>query len=180
MDTKTGYFVSLLAILAGSSLSVSAAADGLQNLGFESGLSGWQVTENADAVLVVGSEGPSDSPVYADKRITVDPFIGESMLRLGTFKEISQNQQRGGNSVSQTFSSHSDTLLFSVRLFSWEHRGDDRFSFNLRDASGSSYPVTDENGGPLVITMPDRTTRSCSQTPCEMDIDVGKRNRFLD
>src|SRR3990170_2199586 len=70
-----------------------ASPGGLLNPGFEAGLASWTVQSSPDAVTVVGAEGPAQFPTYADMGdVTVTPFKGTRMLRLGTPKRISESQ----------------------------------------------------------------------------------------
>lgn len=162
-----------------SLLSSIVHAD-IGNPGFENGLTSWSEDSSADIVTVVGSEGSENATVYADFGIDVTPYIGDSALRLGSVMNINEHHNRGDNTVSQTFPSTSDTALFSFRIFSWEHRGDDIFSFDLRDANGNSgFALSDQDGNPLSIQIGNGPAKTCPVTPCEISIDVGKRGNFL-
>jgi hypothetical protein len=191
MSTRKRFFVLLSAVFL--PLNVVFAETGvLHNPGFESGLQNWSVgvdsqadavvasgTEGdpqVDEVVVTGTEGAADSSTYADLGIVVDPYIGSQMLRLGGPKQINENQNSGANTVSQQFASTQENLTFSFRLFSWEHRGDDIFRFDVRDVTGKSFSLST----PLTITFPRGPSQTCSATPCEFSIDVGKRGDFLD
>ncbi len=169
------YLVVALGFLTGTLSVFAAQASGLENPGFEDGLVKWDVTA-ADEVMAVGEEGPAETSTYADAEppITVTPR-GEKMARLGGYKQISESQNRGSNSISQTFFSESESIAFQVRLFSWEHRGDDTFRFDLRDADGTVFEVQG-----LTITPPRGNAKACTKTPCVFPIDVGKRGDFLD
>ncbi|MBI4297285.1 MAG: PKD domain-containing protein, partial [Chloroflexi bacterium] len=186
-----GVALLLMSILSFGGPATSAAATGpLQNPGFEGGVNPttgaplyWTVVSAPDAVKVVGTEGPADFPTYADANngdiagdITVSPYKGDLMLRLGSPKRIAESQNTGRNTVSQTFTPSRDTLKFSFRLFSWESRGRDVFSFNLTKANRSSVGTL----VPFNITMPSGTTVGCSALPCQFTIDVGKQGQFLD
>jgi PKD repeat protein len=162
-----------------------ASPGGLANPGFEDGLDPWVIQSAADAATVVGQEGPADFQTYADQGITVSPFLGDLMLRLGSPKRIAEKQEWGASAVFQTFTSDRDTLRFAFRLFSWEHRGDDVFRFELEDnvTGRTVFPVRDPDdpaGGPIKVTLGGSVLFSCSQTPCERAINVGKRGDFLD
>ncbi|MDH5424698.1 MAG: PKD domain-containing protein, partial [Gammaproteobacteria bacterium] len=161
------------------SLSQSLYASGLVNSGFESGLSAWDVTQS-DSVIVTSQDGPADSSTYDDMNITVLPYKNQHMLRLGSPKAVSEKQPSGLNSVAQHFYSVRDHILLSFRLFSWEHRGYDHFTIKLTGPSVESATISDEQGNPLVFTMPDGQVMTCSQLPCDIVIDVGKRGQFLD
>src|SRR3990170_3466963 len=85
-----------------------ASPGGLVNPGFEDGVlngspSGWTVVQPVpDAVKVVGTEGPSQFPAYADMgNVTVAPFKGTLMLRLGSPKRLAESQNRNPNLVRQ-------------------------------------------------------------------------------
>ncbi len=156
-------------------------ADGLDNPGFESGIAPWIVSSEADSVTVVGTEGAEDSPTYADHNITVVPFIGEQMLRLGSPKQKREKQEVGANTVTQTFASTSDVHIFAFRLFSWDHRQDDVLRFDISGAAGASIVVTDaESGGDLEVRTGVTSTRTCFTIPCEIEVGDGKRDEFLD
>jgi hypothetical protein len=165
------------------------------NPGFEDDTIGQQPasppwdTQATDSVVVVAAEGPGDFPVYTDEGITVSPYRGEQAVRLGTPKRVSEKQNSGPNRVYQTFPSTSDKLRFSFYLMSFEHRGDDTVIFSVKAGSDAgvelSLPIyevlTDSSTVPLSIENPPRgQSVSCSMTPCELTIDVGKRTDFLD
>jgi PKD repeat protein len=159
------------------------AVGGLQNAGFEAGIlngppQSWLVTQPVpDAAIVVGAEGPSAFGTYADMGgITVSPYRGNLMLRLGTPKRSAESQARGTNIVSQTFTASDATLRFSFRLFSWETRDRDIFEFDLKQGTTSVGTLA----APLVIDMPGGAPRSCSALPCRITMDVGSRGEFLD
>jgi hypothetical protein len=160
-----------------------ASDDGLQNLGFEQNFLYWDKGPVADAAVVVDSEGPADFQTYANKNITVDPYQGSYMLRLGTPKSLSQNQNRGENTVKQKFTPDGTSILFSFRLFSWEERGYDSFMFDVQDASGTSVNLPVRNPGtedePVTITIRGSPIY-ISQLPFKTSIDVGKQGDFLD
>src|SRR5262245_31857806 len=95
-------------------IGISASA-AITNIGFEDGAigatpPGWTLGPVVDAALVVGTEGPSNFPVYADKNITVAPFKGAKALRIGTPKRFAESQTRGTNRASQTFVPQSSDL----------------------------------------------------------------------
>src|SRR3990170_365317 len=144
-------------LASGDGLLTLASPGGLQNPGFEDGLDPWVIQSAPDVVSVVDQEGPADFQMYADRRITVEPYRGRLMLRLGSPKRLAESQKVGANTVRQTFVSDRSSLEFAFRLFSWEHRGSDVFAFDLRDQSGKVPPnlvVSDmDTGGPLVVTM---------------------------
>lgn len=169
-------------ILVAASLSLaesrpSAAAGGLQNPGFESGLSSWSVSA-ADVGLVVGSESSAQCATYADMgNITVQPYNGAKALRLGACKKINESQNKGLNKATQTFTATNE-LKFAFRLFSWESRGNDRFSFDLKSGNTSvgslaasiTVPMAGVAGG----------ARTCSGAlPCAFSIDAGNQGNYL-
>ncbi len=171
--------------LHGGSPAAVATSGSLQNPGFEDGLLYWTVVEPIpDAVAVVGPEGPNEFPTYADMgNITVSPYKGDYMLRLGNPKSISEKQASGENTVYQLFTSNRSNLKFSFRLFSWEPRNCDLFSFDLQYAesleSVEEAAIRMVDDSPFVIDMPDGS-QECEILPCRFTIDVGKRGQYLD
>ena len=164
------------------------AGSGLQNPGFESGLTPWTASEPvAGSVLVVGTEDGATSPTYSDMGITISPFTGNQMLRTGTPKNISEKQVRGTYSASQTFVAESDSLHLAFWLLSWEHRGDDRFRLNLTSNGQAGYSVSlggPRSNGSLLLDRngaisESGTAVSACTTPCEFPIDAGKRGKFV-
>jgi PKD repeat protein len=170
-------------VLLATNVVVDATGPGLQNPGFEDGtLDGapqsWTVNAAPDAAAVVDSEGPGEFPTYgAMGNVTVSPFKGDLMLRLGVPREINANQPSGLNTVSQEFSSHTGNLRFAFRLFSWDHRGDDHFSFNLTD---SGAPVGDLAVPITVHNQNGDVAGSCAGVPCVINPDVGSQNDYVD
>ena len=131
-------------------VSASESPGPLTNLGFENGLTEWKTISKADYVGVTGTEDSTTYETYVDMGVeSVPPYRGLSMLRLGKPKTGSEKQQRGDNTVEQTFIPDSDSLIFFFRLFSWEHRGDDTLAFDLTDEDGISVGTID----PVVIQM---------------------------
>ena len=183
----TGLSLSTVLLIVGGitpPLAIANDQGPLTNLGFESGsTSPWAVDE-ADSVSVItttetatATTTTSTTETFAkdkDTSIAVSPYLGNSMLRMGSPKKISEKQIRGTNKVTQKFDSDGNKILISFRLFSWEHRGDDTFRLDLKDATGKGFPISGFN-----LTMPGGATTSCSQTPCDVTIDVGKRGEFL-
>lgn len=177
-----------------SSLVGASTAGGLLNAGFEEGILGgypvdWNVPGASDTVKVVGPEGPDQFPAYTvmlDEGEVVEPYRGDLMLRLGSPKGIAESQPVGQNTVRQTFVADRDTLLFSFRLFSWEFRGQDVFSFDLTMIDPSTKkPVSVgqvtaiDGSSPLLVTMPDGTNLNLSTKPRTWSLDVGKRGQYL-
>ncbi|MBI4340271.1 MAG: hypothetical protein HY680_10040, partial [Chloroflexi bacterium] len=172
-------------LLAAPASGILALSGGLLNPGFEEGqLDGppqhWVVgppSPAPDAALVVDSEGSSEFATYGDMGgVTVSPYKGVLMLRLGTPKRLAESQNRGDNTVSQSFVAQRDSLKFAFRLFSWEFRGYDLFKFNLTRQDGSPAGTLSQ---PLEITMPDGAIVRCTALPCQLKVDVGKRGQYL-
>ena len=199
MDPKKLAFarIALVILLLGSVVAFgtsqtgyASVGGGLANPGFEDGLKlPWTVGTAPDRVVVVGAQGSSQFPVYAPlTETTVQPWQGSKMVGLGTPKLSCESQETGQNSVEQTFAPADDTLYFAFRLFSWEYRGSDLFSFDLkarRAGKGNGWQdsvgtVTDLNGGPLIITMRDGKTVNLSTQPRRWTLDVGNQGDFLD
>ena len=153
------------------------------NTDFETDLPGsppadWQV-QTVDAVTVIEIDDGSTFPVFSELGVTVAPNLGSQMARLGVPRDRNEQQNRGVNSIQAQFESQRESLTLAVRVFSFEHRGDDTVLLNLTDAQGSSYSVAGDGGGPFVLDMPKGSDPSCSATPCEMTIDIGARNDTL-
>lgn len=192
MRVRTFARLSALALIvaAASALPIAAiggpqqadSAQSLLNPGFEDGPLGaapqsWTVASAADSVTVTDTDGPADFATYAEMgNVVVEPNRGDQMLRLGTPKRGSENQNRGVNSVSQTFVSSETSLRFAFRLFSWEHRGNDLFGFDVRSATGSVGTLA----APVVVTMADGSTRTCATIPCSFTLDVGGSGQYVD
>ncbi len=164
--------------------AVAATNGGLLNPGFENGTANWMILQPvADTVVVVGAEGPSKFPTYLDmNNVTVLPFKGSSMLRLGAPRKLAENQKRGTNAISQNFTANRNTLRFAFRLFSWEHRGVDSLRVELKDLDNPTavFSVTKDDGSPLVLKMQDGTQIADNTTPIVFTLDVGKRGQWLD
>ena len=179
-----GYAGALLAlVLLATNIAGDAAGAGLQNAGFEDGtLDGspqsWTVVAAPDAVTVVDAEGVGEFPTYASMgNVTVSPYKGDVMLRLGVPRDQNANQNGGLNTVSQEFSSYSSSLKFSTRLFSWDHRGDDQLLFDIKDKNKSVGSLA----APLVMTNASGSVvGSCNSVPCSIKPDVGSQGDYLD
>ena len=195
---------SLLTFLLGLSLLLSpapASADhatcagvGLLNPGFEDGHLDadpecWTVDQPvADAAVVVDTETSAEFQAYGGQTGvgSVQPFDGSLMLRLGTPNRKNEAQDPKPDRVSQTFTPVGSSLRFAFRLFSWEHRGLDQFSFDLQDALGATVSGTTLSSGPdgalqPGLAIPDAGPEaSCAALPCSFAIDVGSRQDFLD
>ena len=170
--------VALAALSIGDPSSGSASPGGLQNPGFEQGLTSWTTTA-VDTAVVVGTETSAQCATYADMGgVSVQPYKGSKSLRLGQCRKINQSQSKGANKATQTFIADSSPLRLAFRLFSWEHRGYDEFSFELKKgnqavgslASAVTVPMAGVPGG----------ARSCSGAlPCKFTIDAGKSGQFV-
>ncbi|MGD9391176.1 MAG: nucleoporin, partial [Thioalkalispiraceae bacterium] len=172
---------SILFILLFFTSSVTAQ-EGLLNSGFEQGEAYWNIVSEADSVSVVEMEDGDDSPTYADLNITVNPDKGAKMLRLGAPKQVSENMNVGGNTVSQTFNSNNEAVVLSFRLFSWEHRERDTFTIDVKQVSDPTkkFTVQDRNGGNLSVTMfTGETAQTCTETPCVLQVYGGKQGDFV-
>ena len=173
----TGLSLSSVLLIGGSitpPLAFAAHGQPLTNLGFESGpgsIPSWSVSAADSASVLDTDTFPKDK----DSTETVSPYLGNYMARLGSPMLINEKQPRGDNKITQTFESNGNKIIISFRLFSWEHRGDDTFTLDLRDTNGNGFPITG-----FSIPMTDGSTKSCSQTPCDVTLDVGKRGEFLD
>jgi hypothetical protein len=158
---------------------------GIQNAGFETGTVGaappsW--TANGTAITV-GAEGPAQFPIYQDKGVTVVPYRGARMARLGIPVTAFKAGASGDNALSQTFSSTSASLLLVTRIFSWEERGRDIVSITITDPSNptATFPVTDPlSGGAFVLPLPGVAPAQCSATPCSFKIQTRGRRPLLD
>jgi hypothetical protein len=179
--------VAAAALALAALMQASHQSAGLQNAGFEQGAIGsapavWTVAAQTDRVRTVGTEGAATHPVYAEG-ITVSPYRGTQMLALGTPKRLAESQARGTNAVIQTFHSNASDLVLSLRVFSFEHRGNDRVVVTLTDPTqeGVRFPVTDAaTGGAFSLPLPGTAAASCSSTPCSLTIRMGKRGPLLD
>ena len=181
---KMGVFGVAALILALAALSIpdpssgSASQSGLQNPGFEQGLVNWTTTA-ADKAVVVGTESSDACPTYADMGgATVAPYKGTKSLRLGTCRAISQSQTKGTNKASQTFIADSSQLQFAFRLFSWEHRAYDQFSFELKKGNTAVGTLA----SPVVVPMAGVAggMATCSGAlPCRINVDAGKAGEFV-
>jgi len=169
-------FFSLIGLLSISTAAFSA--DGLQNPGFEQGETGWTISAD-DAYAIVGTENKDNSPVYADYDITVEPDSGSKMLRLGSLPQTSSSQRtKGTNSASQTFTSVTDALVVSFRMFSDDHRAVDTFTLSVKSKGNTNFPVGSIDGGQVTFNMPGMT-QTCTQTPCVIKADSGKQGNLV-
>jgi len=175
--------VALTCLISLRDQPASAAPPGLLNPGFEDGILGgapkdWTIVNPVvDPISVADAEGPADFPTYADMgNVSVVPFKGSLMLREGTPKRVAESQNKGNNTVRQTFASDGSVLRFAFRVFSWEHRDNDIFKFDLKSGPSSVGTLA----SPIVVSMPDGATRQCTTIPCQFSIDVGSRGQYLD
>ena len=137
----------LVAVWAG--VAMGAAGDPVQprlmNEGFEEGPIGqvptyWISKPPAPGTVVaVGTELPSQFPVYTTMRIDkVEPQGGNQMLRLGVPKGTDKNQIKGVEKVEQTFVANGQPIVLAYRIFTWEHRSGDTFVIEWKSASSTS------------------------------------------
>jgi PKD domain len=173
-----------LVVLALAALSIrdpysgSAAPGGVQNPGFEQGLTNWTATA-VDAAVVVGTESSAQCATYSDMGgVTVAPFKGAKALREGTCRRINQSQTKGTNKVSQTFIADSSPLRVAFRLFSWEHRGNDEFLLELKAGNTSVGTLASAVNVPMAGVPGGK--RTCSGSlPCRFTIDAGNSGQFV-
>ena len=170
-------------VLAVAALSLAqsrpgAAAGGLQNPGFESGLSSWSVSA-ADVGLVVGAESSAQCATYADMgNITVLPYKGTKALRLGGCKKINESENKGLNKATQTFTATNSQLRFAFRLFSWEQRGYDQLSFDLKAGNTSVGTLAASITVPMA-GVPGGVQTCSGALPCTVNVDVGNQGDYL-
>jgi len=170
------------------SISAAMAQDGPLNLGFEDGVSNWEIIEPvAESIVVKSADGPVDSTTYADLNLTVKPFDGSNMLRLGTPKQKNEKMEQGSNTITQTFNSFNDSVVISFRLFGWEHREErDTFTVDIKKNSDHSetFPVSGISGSDttdgLSVDMIEGYSKGCTRTPCVLEITSGDRGEFID
>jgi PKD repeat protein len=137
-------------------------------VGFELGVGAtpvcWTVDSAAHRVAVIdGAEG------------TVPPNHRDRMLALGTPRAANESQATGTTTVSRTFVSPYDDLRIALRAFSWETRGTDTVTLDLRDAGAS----IGQFAAPLSVTLTDGSVQTCSAMPCTLTM-TGARNQRLD
>jgi hypothetical protein len=178
---KTGIFLIriLLAALIGLNFipfigSSTAYANhvntGLTNPGFEDDLTGWNVVRPvADSVSVIDSDNFYTGPGNHDSPVLVTPYRGDKMLRLGTPKKVNQKQQKGKNSVEQTFVATEESITIAFRLCTWENRGDDSFIIDIQD------PDTGESVGGLTA---DFSENYDGDTSFPVTISPGSENGY--
>ncbi len=180
--------IAFASLVGAASAEATDPLEAFTNAGFEQGATGsaplaWIVASAADRVITVGAEGPAQFPIYQDAGITVAPYVGEQMLRLGTPKRLAESQPRGSNAVTQQFRSHSSELVLSARFFSLEDRGSDKFVVSVTDPAfpKKKFPVTDAvTGGAFSLPLPGTAPASCSNTPCSLIVRMGSRGPLLD
>src|SRR5206468_2417205 len=121
---------------------------------------------------------PSEFPTYADMgNVMVSPYKGNLMLRVGTPQRLSQNQARGNNTVTQAFSSTRPYLKVAFRVFSWETRGQDQVTIDLKDHNTSVGDLA----APLQIKKTNGTVvATCTDIPCQFSLNAGGQGEFID
>jgi len=185
---RRAFALGALALSLAVAIQASHQPDGLQNAGFEQGGIGsaplsWTVAAAVDRAVTTGAEGPAQFSLYQDLQLTVTPFRGAQMLRLGTPKRLAESQPRGSNAVTQTFHPRSAELVLAARFFSFEHRGYDRFIISVVDPASPTtrFPVSDAvTGGAFTLPLPGVAPAVCSQTPCSLTVRMNKRGPLLD
>ena len=152
-------------------VDAEATTNGLDNLGFESDLEGWNLIEPpADYIGVIAE--PDTFQLRKKGALSISPYRGDKMLRLGSPKTLNEKQQRGENTVWQPFVSNGDSIVLSFYLLSWEHRGNDKFIIDIKDNDGSVPGLTID----FNKSLPGVEDGSL---PVEIYVDAGKRGEFL-
>jgi hypothetical protein len=170
--------LTLLALVALGTPSTGFALGGLQNPGFEQGLTSW-TTSAVDAAVVVGTETSAQCPTYANMGgASVAPFKGAKSLRLGACRSINQSQPKGTNRASQTFTAISSPLRVAFRLFSWEHRGNDQLSIELKKGNQAVGTLQSPVSVPMAGVPGGQQTCS-GALPCTFTIDAGNSGGFV-
>jgi hypothetical protein len=114
--------------------------------------------------------------------VTVTPFEGTKMLRIGTPKKTAESQQPGENTVYQEFTADSDTIKFSFRLFSWEFRGQDvlRFKLTKNNLPAGTVPIM-ESLVPPDASRQYNTLATVFSSPGMKEFNItGQRGLWLD
>ncbi len=173
----TGMIFRTIALsLAGFLVAASASAQ-FSN-GFEDNeFGGWEITSRAgpNEIEIVGPEGAGQFPVYGSELdLSVEPYNGDLMLRIGTPKTSNETQPRGVNAISQEFEATSDSISVALRLFSLDHRGDDTLRITLTPKDPGSEPVDADT----FYFFPNGQGTNCTPS-CEKVIDVGKRKDVI-
>ncbi len=177
-------------LLLGIALGSAPAAADPANAGFELGPTGtdapgWTLSATELAVVTDGDDG-SEYEVYLEYGLSVPPLREQQSLLLGR-PDVARGQQvRGHNqATSDLFTTTSDTLTFSIRVFSFEGRGDDTLEFRILDPAGNldlsavtwSFAADPERPGTLPL---EAVTTLCGSGPeCILVIDIGKNNAPL-
>ena len=159
--------LTLVAVLG--SAAVVSAATGLQNPGFENGLTDWKVSQpvSGNAVAV----GAESSAVYGSMGLTtVPPFRGGKMLRIGISETASQ--ATGITSVSQTFTSTGSDLGVAFRLFTLDNPEQDTLTIAVKDSQGRAV-------GRWLVTKPDSPGSSRS-LPFSFTVQMGGGQTYGD
>lgn len=181
--TRRGLQMPLLALalsttLLGAQWSFSQAAGAFDN-DIEGGIAGgWETVNAADFVGLVGTEGQGDYDIYSELGIDVAPRVGDQMLRLGSPKTRNETQNRGLNTIRQTFVADSAQLSVALRLFSIDHRGDDRLRIALYDETNQQLIAYDNPLAEFDFRNDSRGGAIC-RISCDEAIDVGKRQDFI-
>jgi len=167
-----------LALIALGTPSSGLALGGLQNPGFEQGLTSWTASA-VDGAVVVGTDTSAQCATYTDMGgVTVAPFKGAKALRLGACRKVNQSQPKGTNKASQTFTAISSPLRVAFRLFSWEHRGNDQFLIELK--KGTQAVGTLQSPVSVRMAGVPGGQRTCSGAlPCSFTIDAGNSGNFV-
>ena len=154
-------------------VSAKASTNGLDNLGFENDLEGWDSPQPpADYIgVIIGSD-----TFQVEKKtssLSISPYRDDKMLRLGSPSILNEKQERGENTVQQLFVSNGNPITISFRLLSWEHRGDDKFIIDIKDNDESVSGLTIDLSKPV----PGIENESF---PVDILVDAGDRGDFLD
>jgi len=172
--------LALAALLASTVFAADLTNPGFEDSPIGAAPAGWSIYAAVDAAKVVGTEGPANFPIYAERNVTVVPFAEAQALRLGTPRPGNNSQPKGWNKVMQTFVPAARQLRIPLRLLSFEHRGDDKVYIDVLDGKGTRYPVSLASGGAFTFPGLTGSAKSCAQTPCWLTVDVGNNGTFLD
>ena len=140
--------------LTGKGATVHLLPTGLRNPGFEEGLKYWDVSMPAGgSATVVGTQGPNQPSIFRELHISVDPYTGVKMLRLGAPKDEDSHQIKGVTSASQQFISDGQDIVVAYRVISFEGRAEDVFSIDVKDAAGSSVGAIAGKALPYKVSL---------------------------
>lgn len=180
----------LLAISFSVIPAALAQTAGLSNPGFEEGpvgteAPGWTLAAAEIARITEGDDG-SDYPVYAEYNLSVPPLRESQSLLLGRPDVANGRQQRGDNrATSDLFTTSSGTIAFSIRVFSFEARGDDSLNFSVLnpggsvDLSGVNWQFSADSAQPGSRPLSDVTSFCAAGPQCVLAIDIGRNNSPL-